>query len=38
MLQEKKRVEAALKTMPFVQKIHHSDTNFVLFQVGELAH
>jgi len=32
--QEKDRVMKALKSLPYVQKVHPSDTNFILFQVG----
>mmetsp|Transcript_36886 Transcript_36886/g.47021 ORF Transcript_36886/g.47021 Transcript_36886/m.47021 type:complete len:429 (-) Transcript_36886:177-1463(-) len=33
LLQERDFVMEALKNMPFVKKVHHSDANFILFQI-----
>ena len=32
-LDERKRVAAALEGLPYVSKVHHSDTNFLLFVI-----
>jgi len=38
LLSERVRVAAALKALPFVKRVCHSDTNFLLFEVGPKAH